>query len=182
MTLLYRIKRLIKADAYAMVEGLEEPKWILAQSIRDMEEELDKSSSVLLEKKGKLESFIKQIHTIKLDQKNMDNDIELALGEKREDIAKVLIKKLLLSKKSLELLLEQSEQYQKDVNNLEKEYDEKKQVFDDICIRSETKIFPARDDCFDEAKGIVRQDCSLEHEVELEFLRRLKKKKGGQDE
>jgi phage shock protein A len=41
MSLIYRIKRLVKSDVHAFVEGLEDPKWVLAQAIRDMEEELE---------------------------------------------------------------------------------------------------------------------------------------------
>ncbi|MBU1917024.1 PspA/IM30 family protein, partial [bacterium] len=93
MTLIYRIKRLIKADAHALVDGLEEPKWILNQAIRDMETELQNQKSLFEDYKNKAEQLHKKIESLSMCLAQNEKDIDLAIDEKREDIAKHLIKK-----------------------------------------------------------------------------------------
>jgi len=182
MTLIYRIKRLVKADAHAIVEGLEDPKWILAQSIRDMELELEKQSILISDKSERLERLRKQFQNSKSIVEHADKDIELAMEEKREDIAKTLIRKIIINKKNMDILKEQEEILQKEILVEGKELTEKKQAYDEICSRSQTVAFPSKkDDVFHESKRLVEKETSLEHEVELEFLRRLKKSKGGKN-
>ncbi len=177
MTLLYRIKRLVKADAHALVEGLEEPKWILAQAIRDMEEELEKQGAALEEKKEKWEKIHKSMEQIGADIASKESDIDLAIDEKREDIAKHLIKANIINRKSLETLADQKNVLSKDLERLEKEVKEKQKAYSDVCARSQNISFETvKSDAFDEAKKVVGKDSSLDHEVELEFLRRIKKR------
>lgn len=179
MTLIYRLKRLIKADAHAIVEGLEDPKWILAQAIRDMEVEIEKQDSLISEKKTRLAQVKKQSQISQKIIEDAERDIDLAMDEKREDLAKVLIRKILINRKNLVVFKEQDDLLKKEIELEEKELTEKKQAYDEICSKSQTISFPnKKDDVFNESKRLVEKESHLDHEVEIEFLRRLKKTKG----
>ncbi|MBU0504873.1 MAG: PspA/IM30 family protein [bacterium] len=178
MTLIYRIKRLIKADAHALVDGLEEPKWILNQAIRDMETELQNQKSLFEDYKNKAEQLHKKIESLSMCLAQNEKDIDLAIDEKREDIAKHLIKKGFIYKKNLFLHQDQKELLSKDLDRLEVELKEKEKAYDEITARAEHVTFDSgKKDVFDEAKTLVAKDISLDHEVEIEFLRRVKRNK-----
>lgn len=176
MSLVYRLKRLIKADAHAIVEGLEDPRWILAQAIRDMEAEIEKQAALVAAKKERLDEVRRQAETARKTIAATDADIELAMDEKREDIAKALIRKVIVNRRNLEVFGEQEGLLKKEIAAEEKELTAKKQSYDEVCSRAQTVSFPEkRDEVFHESKRFVEKSSELEYEVELEFLRRLKK-------
>lgn len=182
MTLLYKIKRLIKADAHALLDGLEEPKWILQQAIRDMDEDLQKLSCQREDIKRRLDQLDQQIQFQNKEMKSTEEDINLSMEEKREDIAKALIKKLLLKQKNQEQLNEQKSLLEKKGEDLDAEMTSKKERFDDISQRAQGMVFSEKSDViFDEGQKTALTSSTLQHEVEIEFLRRLKKGKGGHD-
>ena len=183
MTILYRLKRLIKADAHAMVESLEEPKWILAQAIRDMETELEKMRQDIEDKKNRLMGTAKQILNSEQIIDNTDTDIDLAVEEKREDIAKHLIKKLLLNQKNLKLLSELKEELIKDIKDLGDDLAKKERDYDEVLVGAQAVEFTMpKQDAFNDAKDIVGKVNALDHDVELEFLRRLKSNRNQEGE
>lgn len=180
MSLLYRIKRLITADAHAFVEELEEPKWILAQAIRDMEAEIEKQANLISDKKESFEKMKKQIKKFQSVIEETESDIELSLDEKREDIAKHLIKKILINQKNLTRLQEQEGSLDREILSMESDLSEKRKSYEDVLVRSESlNLQPNRCDVFDEATKLVAQEGVLDNEVELEFIRRLKQRRGG---
>jgi phage shock protein A len=176
MTLIYRIKRLIKADAHALVDGLEEPKWILNQAIRDMEAALEKKRSCIEQKINQNEQLLKKIENINLHFNKNENDIDLAIDERREDIAKHLIKKNIIFKKNMSIISDQKEQLSSELDRLEEDLKVKEKAYDEITARAEHVVFEKNEpDVFGETKAILDKEISLDHEVEIEFLRRVKK-------
>ncbi|EKD51632.1 MAG: hypothetical protein ACD_62C00213G0002 [uncultured bacterium] len=176
MTLLYRIKRLVKANAHGFVDGLEEHQWIVNQAIRDMESELEKQTTFLSEQKQVRIALEQRVQNDDNELSQIEKDIDLALAEKRDDIAKHFIKKSLVGKKRAHTLSAELTSLKAEIGTLEKDLAQKQQAFDDICCQCESaKLSTNQDDVFDAAKVLVEKDLSLEHEVELEFLRRIKK-------
>lgn len=178
MSLTYRIKRLIKSDMHALVEGLEDPKWVLAQAIRDMEEELERIEADL---------GVRRTHVAKLKDRlignqaivsALENDIEFAMREKREDSAKHLIRKLLIARKNIEDLIAKGKVCEEEVKMIEEDYRVKKGAYEDIRGRCEImNLKRIDDDSFQAAARLVSEegltDSALDHQVEIEFLRRL---------
>jgi len=183
MSLAHRIKRLVKSDMHAFVEGLEDPKWVLAQALRDMEEEIEKLEGDLGVRRVQLAKIKDRLIGSEAVISALENDIEFAMQEKREDIAKKLIRKLLLTKKSLDELEQRSKEFEEGLTVLEEDYRLKKGAYEDIKGRCEIlNIRRIDDDAFQAAARLVTQetgmDASLEHQVEIEFLKRLQKNKG----
>jgi phage shock protein A len=187
MSLAYRIKRLVKSDAHALVEGLEAPKWVLAQALRDMEAELEKMEADLGGRRSQIAKMKDRILASEAILSALENDIEFAMGEKREDIAKNLIRKLLLTKKALEDLSRRSKACDEEISALEEDYRIKKGAYEDIKGRCEIlNLSRIDDDAFQAAARLVARegggDLALDQQVEIEFLRRLQRRKGGDHE
>lgn len=178
MSLVYRIKRMVKSDLHAFVEGIEEKKWVLAQALRDMEEELEKLGKATDARRNQLSQTAEKIRALETSRRQTETDVDFAMKEKREEIAKPLIKKLLLTEKTLNSLHEEEKVSRRELEALEIEWKEKKEKYEEICVRAEA--FPGErvtDDVFEGASRLVPQETCLEHQVELEFLRRLQKLK-----
>jgi phage shock protein A len=187
MSLAYRLKRLVKSDMHALVEGLEDPKWILAQALRDMEEELEKMEADLGVRRSQIAKVKDRRLASEAIASALENDIEFAMQEKREDIAKNLIRKLLVTRKSLEDLSKKSKVFEEELTAVEEDYRIKKGAYEDIKGRCEIlNLRRIDDDAFQAAARLVSQetgtDATLDHQVEIEFLRRLQKRKDGDNE
>jgi len=181
MSLIYRLKRLVKSDLHAFVEGIEEKKWVLDQAIRDMEEELDKLGKELGARRVQTEQLSEKIKTLEGSRRGLETDVDFAMQEKREEIAKPLIKKLLLNEQNLTCLREDEKNSRRELIALEADFQAKKEKYDEICARAEAlHLERVNDDVFTSAGRLVPQDGCLEHQVELEFLRRLQKVKGAE--
>jgi phage shock protein A len=179
MSLMYRLKRLAKADAHALVEGLEEPRWILAQAIRDMECELEKDVQALSQRRELLDETRRDIQDIERALQSGEADIALALEEKREDIVKQLIRKSILAKRTLKAKKAQERDLDKECTTRQADVDKKKQAYDEVMSKSLTVRFDkGMPDAFAEAQALVAHGDDLNHEVELEFLRRLREQRG----
>jgi phage shock protein A len=182
MSLAYRVKRLVKSDMHALVEGLEDPKWVLAQALRDMEEELEKMEGELVTRRSQIDKIKDRVIASEAIASALENDIEFAMQEKREDIAKNLIRKLIVTRKTLEDLSKRSKVCAEELTNLEQDYRLKKGAYEDIKGRCEIlNLRRIDDDAFQAATRLVSQesgtDGTLEHQVEIEFLRRLQRRK-----
>lgn len=174
MSLIYRIKRLIKSDAHQIVDGLEDPKGILAQALRDMEAELERLESELKTAEGRVEVLDRKRQAWEEALANLESDIGLAMREKREDIAKALIRKALVLRKNLRGTADEKTVLAADAHALRAELADKRGVLGEIRVKA---------DAFALKAGVAGRGCRaasvpletpLEEEVELEFLRRLK--------
>ena len=182
MSLANRVKRLVKSDMHALVEGLEDPKWILAQALRDMEEELEKMESDLSVRRSQIDKIRDRLVASEAIASALENDIEFAMQEKREDIARNLIRKLIVTRKTLDDLTKRSKASEEELVTLEQGYRLKKGAYEDIRDRCEIlNLRRIDDDTFHAAARLVSQEGgtneTLDHQVEIEFLRRLQKRK-----
>lgn len=175
MSIYNRIKRLVASDAHAFVAGLEDPKAVLAQAIREMESELARAEGELKARQNRLETLRRQRARCEEDRAALEPDIALAIDEKRGDLAKPLIRKSIVSKANGEALAREMALLSREIEALSKDVAEKRASFDEISARAE--ILDVRQDDGDSfacAERIVAGEPSLEHEVELELIKRLK--------
>jgi len=183
MSLIYRIKRLVKSDLHAFVEGMEEKKWILAQAIRDMEEELERMGKEIEMKKVASTRVKESIRGAEATLSRTETDIEFSMQEKLEDIAKTLIRKLILTQKNLERFRKEEEVLTQDLHKADLDFQAKRRSYEEICTRAETlHLERLGEDVFQSASNLVPEEGSLKSQVELEFLRRLQKVKEARHE
>ena len=178
MSLTYRIKRLIRADLNAFVEDLEDPKGVLAQAIRDMEEELEGMEGAITAKESHLLKLKDGLKSCQESLEQLDHDIDFAISQKREEIAKSLIRKQLIAKETLETMLQEQKTCAEEHKRMEAEFRTRKRSYEEVKARSQHLNLPrSDDDVFACAERLVPVDSTLEHQVELEFLRRLQDRK-----
>lgn len=176
MTLFYRLKRLVRSDVHAVLDSLEEPKLILLQSLRDMKEELERIENNCRETKKELQDKKSSLEDLSQTLKELDDKIALAISEKKEEAARFFIKKQILSQKNKAGLEKAIQKITTHLQELEKDLANKQELYDDIAQKSETLItqMANQSDAFESAKKMQITETELDHEVELELLKRMK--------
>lgn len=174
MTLAYKIKRLIKADAHAVVDQFERPDRILAQAIRDMEVELAKLEEKVSQHRTALNKTEETLSLLKETIIEVDDGVRLAVAEKKEDLAKSLIRRFLGLKRQLEKTQQIADDQRQAFGAINGEYLEKNNCYLDVLNRAPAhqgrlKTAPVFDGAQNLVKNMVDDD-----QVELEFLKRLK--------
>lgn len=174
MTLIYKIKRLIKSDAHALIESFEEPKFIIAQAIRDMESELEKQeqkiktiSSLVEKSKNKLSYFEKNIN-------KLEKDIEFSFSQNRDDLAKNMVKELVKFQKSELKIRDLINESQEELDLLSQDYQSKRGDLEKVKEECESLKFEfsQSESVWDENQDVIHTSSNLENEIELEFLKR----------
>ncbi len=99
MSVMTRIIRLWKADFNSLIDELEDKNLLIKQHLREMETEIYKNKSIMEAKEQeKKHLFEKQKrHDIELEE--LESDLQVAVVKNKENIIKMLIKKILTNKK-----------------------------------------------------------------------------------
>ncbi len=176
MTIFYRLKRLIQSDVHALIAGLEEPKLILEQSLRDMQDELAKSDAGLRECESTLKAAIKKQEELANGIKDIEGKIAMALGEKKEEAARFFIKKQILCKKQGEVLQKDILKLREALEALRLDFQNKQNAYNDVMKKKDEIVWQQelQNPAFAAASNFSVPDCEIEHEVELEWLKRMK--------
>ena len=95
MNILARISQLFKADIHGILDSLEQPEIILQQSIRDMQNELDKAEIILSELDEQRSTLEKKQHNLDANIIDLQEQLQFCLSEKNELLAKSVIRKKL---------------------------------------------------------------------------------------
>jgi len=95
MNILTRISRLFKADIHGILDNLEQPKIILQQSIRDMQNEVDKAEIIISELDMQQATLEQKHQSLKTTLKELQSQLQFCLQENNESLAKSVIRKKL---------------------------------------------------------------------------------------
>ena len=183
MAILSRIIRLFKADIHGVMDQIEDQGLLLKQHLREMEESLVQKE-VKLKQMALSEDLARQDYEkAKKEINNLESDLEVAIKKERDDIARMLIKKLkpltrLQSDRSshIDHLTHEIDQFKENIERQRLQYDQIRQkateYFHRTEIQNEGNIWPAM------LSGNRVDELSAE-EVELELLQRKEFIKGG---
>jgi len=100
MTIMNRIVKICKADIHGAMDRLEDQGLLLKQHLRDMEEALSLKEAKLNRKIIARKQMQQEHAKYKQQGEALDNDLKVALQKSKDDLARMLIKKL----KPLEIL------------------------------------------------------------------------------
>ena len=107
MTLLRRFLTLAKADAHGVLDSLEDSSLVLKQCLREAELELAQKRQ-RLEELGRWREQLEQARAeLASRAQELDADIQLALGQDQEDLARFSIRRLLGARRRETTLAEQ---------------------------------------------------------------------------
>ncbi len=107
MNILTRVSRLFKADIHGILDNLEQPEIILQQSVRDMQNEIDKAEVTISELDKQLGKREQQHQSLNTQIKELQDQLQFCLRENNESLAKSVIRKKLQTNLSLKELSRQ---------------------------------------------------------------------------
>ena len=94
MAILTRIFRLFKADIHGVMDHIEDQGLLLKQHLRDMEESLVQKEARLKQMCLARDQARQAYEKGMKESNNLEQDLEVAIRKDRDDIARMLIKKL----------------------------------------------------------------------------------------
>ncbi len=98
MTLFRRIRDSFRADAHGIVDALEDEALLLKQCLRDAEEEVQRKRARLLQLEADWKRFGADRERAQKEGERAERDVELALAQGREDLARYALKHVLTQK------------------------------------------------------------------------------------
>lgn len=178
MPLINRLSQLFKADANAILDRIEDPEQLLLQAIREMQDSLNSQDSDLKLLKHEQEQLRANETDIEHAFVQLDEELEICLTSQKHDLARIVIRKKLLTEKILKQNTARLTSLKADIENRGKtilENQDSLQVMQqkaDILIRQQNDTHQAY------VADPVAQDLVVQDEdVEVALLRALSKRR-----
>ena len=183
MALLPRMVRLFKADLNGMIDQLEDQGLLLKQHLRDMEASLVQKETKLKKMGYAIDQALQIYQKGKKETELLELDITAAIQKDKDDIARMLIKKLkpltrIQSERCnhIDLLNHEMAQFKENINQQRLQYEQLKQKATEYFHQTEQQNWANSWSPLPADFGVY--DLS-EEEVELELLQRKEVIKGG---
>lgn len=179
MNLFDRFATLAKADAHGMLDSFEDRSLVLKQCMRDAELELAQKQMRRDELVNWLELGVRQRQQLQERTAALDDDIRLALERAEEALARFSIRRLLTTRRQLELNMQQEQDAREELGRLTRKLEAQERELQELRDRVEAQLArelalersPAAA-CGADPSDATRSEAVREEEVELELLRR----------
>ena len=183
MAILTRIFQQFRADVHGVMDQLEDQGLLLKQHLRDMEEALVQKETELKKMGIAEEQAQQEFQKGKKETEDLESDLETAIKKDRDDIARLLIKKLkpltrIQSERRyhIDLLNHEIGQFKENLAQQRVQYEELKKKATTYFLRTEKQRW--EEPVSAAPSGFSVNELS-EEEVELELLQRKEALKGG---
>ena len=183
MSILTRIFRLFKADIHGVMDHIEDQGLLLKQHLRDMEESLVQKEAKLKQMCFARDQARQNYEKGKKENDKLEQDLEVAIRKDRDDIARMLIKKI---KPLARIQLERSshiERLDHEIGRLNEDIEQKRLQYERL--RQQAAIFFDRAEKQNEGQRWPGMHANFgahkisDEEIELELLQRKEALKGG---
>ncbi|MDX1605125.1 MAG: PspA/IM30 family protein [Candidatus Competibacterales bacterium] len=104
MALITRLSRLLRADAHAVLDRIEEPDLVLRQSLREMAQAMERAERQLEALDGEKHRTAERQQQLQEVLSRSDADLELCLDSGQEELARGLIRRRLETERALQAL------------------------------------------------------------------------------
>ena len=185
MGILTRIVRLCKADIHGVMDQLEDQGLLLRQHLRDMENALSQKEARLNKMEVSRRQAQQEYDKYKRESEKMEQDLTASIEKERDDIARMLIKKLKPLTGHRDELGRHIEALDQEIAQL-REYVEKQRLqYEQFQLKSAEYFHKSEQQEWEKAmsdiipNNIVRD--IREEEVELELLKRKEAIRGGEN-
>ena len=183
MAILTRIFRLFKADIHGVMDQIEDQGLLLKQHLRDMEESLVHKEAKLKQMCFARDQARQDFEKGTKESNNLERDLEVAIKKDRDDIARMLIKKLkpltrIQSDRCshVDRLNHEIELFKENIEQQRLQYEQLRQQATDFFHRTEKQNWDHTWPAMQAGFGVHGLS---EEEVELELLQRKEALKGG---
>ena len=165
-----RITRLLKADAHGVIESLEERSLLLKQCVREAEIELNRKQARLDAVRDEVKRLREAIARAEAAARSLDEDVALALGGGKDDLARFAARRLLAHRHEVQALQTRLAERETEEQTLAPRVDAQQARFETLRARVRAEL-ARREDTRDRSAPACESPVA-EEEVELELLRR----------
>ncbi len=182
MGIMTRFLRLCKADIHGVMDQVEDQGLLLRQHLRDMEEELDRKDAAFRNLEACREQARADHDRHVQECGKLEEDLALAILKGKDDIARMLIRKLKTLQTHRENLMAHMEAMERDLARSRDSLDEQRLLYKQLQLKA-TQFFRRQERLhWEEAMAAASSSAAYSEpsdgEVELELLRR-KEARGG---
>ncbi len=168
MALVTRLSRLFQADFHAVLDRIEEPDLQLRQAVREMQFALDQDQQRLKLLQHEATQLGKATTDAEANLKGFDEELDICLAAKKDDLARDLIRRKLAGEKQLQALQQQSVSVESQRQNLTRQIDEQGQQL--TSMKQKLELLVSDEDSF--ATGNFNHaDAIRNEEIEIALLR-----------
>jgi phage shock protein A len=165
-----RIARLLKADAHGVIESLEERSLLLKQCVREAEIELNRKQARLDAVRDEVKRLREAIARAEDETRSLDEDVALALGGGKDELARFAARRLLAQRHTVQALQTRLAECSEEEQTLAPRVEAQFARFEALRARVRTELARREDT---RERGIPScQSQVADEEVELELLRR----------
>lgn len=183
MAILTRVLQLFKADIHGVMDQIEDQKLMLKQHLRDMEETLNHKEAAFRQMCFARDQARQEYEKAATEINNLQRDLRIAIQKNRDDIARMLIKKLKRLMRiqaergsHIDLLNQETEAFKETIEQQRLQYELLRQQASAFFYRTERQGGYYCGSVIPLSPGV--DDLSPE-EIELELLQRKEALKGG---
>lgn len=132
MALITRLSRLFEADFHAVLDRIEEPELQLRQAVREMRFALEQNRQRLKLLQHEAVQLDKTSADRKTSIEGFDQELDICLAAKKEDLARDLVRRKLAAGAQLQALHQQTQVIAAQRDELEREIEEQTQMLDSM--------------------------------------------------
>ena len=165
-----RIARLLTADAHGVIESLEERSLLLKQCVREAEIELNRKQARLDAVRDEVKRLREALGRAEEETRALDEDVTLALGGGKGDLARFAARRLLAHRHEVQTLRTRLAERDAEERALAPRVDVQQARFETLRARVRTEL--ARREHMREPSAPLCELPVADEEVELELLRR----------
>lgn len=176
MRFLERVTLLVKADAHGVMDQLEERSLLLKQHLREAELDLSR-------KRARIEAMDEEERRLADDARAcearvgaLDRDVELALAEGKDELARFAVRRLLPRRETLRALRDRCGELAQRRGRLQQTLEVQEVELEELRCRVRARLAEARER---EIGSPVVETPVADEEIELELLRRALARSGG---
>jgi phage shock protein A len=183
MGIMTRFVRLCKADIHGVMDQMEDKGLLLKQNLRDMQEELDRKEARLASMLASREETEQERQRRSREYQALEQDLDLAIGKEKDDIARTFIRKLKPLARHCDELGRHIEVLDRDIAQFRSALDEQRLLHDQLRLKASEHLRRTERQQWQETiAGTFPKSLGAEPaeaEVELELMRRKQTRKGG---
>lgn len=173
MTLITRMSRLFRADLHAVLDRIEEPKALLLQAIREMEEALSQDGRLAQGLKRQHESLAAHEAELQAALRSLEEEMDLCFDSGEEALARGLIKRRLETERAVKAKGLQRKEVEAELAEVQARIEENRSRLETIRQKAEALADLPGD--FGSEAAWARPEIG-EGEVEVAFLREKQKR------
>ena len=179
MALINRLSRLFKADLHAVLDRIEEPETLLKQSVREMEDSLNRDQHHSERLKQEHSEILARAKELAGSLQTLESELGTCFEFEREDLARAQVKRKLEVQRRLSFLERRREALEKTLAHQQRRIGENASRLRDMRQKAELLSADDRERCAytdDLSSASANELVVSEEEVEVAFLREKQKR------